>query len=108
MRRCRPACVSPPRCKFSGRLGRNAMTAVSPVPCGGVNLMAHTNDLPGGHDHVKYDAHEHHGHTGLGHVHAPAGFGRAFAVGMGLNSAFVVLEAGFGIASNSVALLADA
>ena len=50
----------------------------------------------------------HHDHVGLGHVHAPASFGKAFAIGMGLNAAFVVLEVVFGIASNSVALLADA
>jgi cobalt-zinc-cadmium efflux system protein len=60
-----------------------------------------------GHDH-EHGGHDHHDHGGLGHVHAPASFGRAFAVGIGLNAAFVVLEVVFGIASNSVALLADA
>ncbi len=50
----------------------------------------------------------HHDHVGFGHVHAPASFGNAFAIGMVLNAAFVVLEVVFGIASNSVALLADA
>src|SRR3954451_2028544 len=51
----------------------------------------------------------HHDHTpGAGHVHAPASFGRAFAIGIALNTAFVLIEAGFGIASNSVALVADA
>lgn len=48
-----------------------------------------------------------HGDHG-GHVHAPSSFGTAFAVGIGLNTAFVLIEAAFGIASNSVALLADA
>lgn len=43
-----------------------------------------------------------------GHAHAPADFGRAFAIGIALNTAFVVIEAGYGIAANSVALLADA
>ncbi len=38
----------------------------------------------------------------------PANFGKAFVIGTGLNAAFVVLEVAFGIASNSVALLADA
>ena len=52
-----------------------------------------------GHDHSD-NAHR--------HGHAPASFGTAFAVGIGLNTAFVLIEAGFGIASNSVALLADA
>ena len=54
--------------------------------------------------------HDHsHGHShGHGHTHAPADFGRAFAIGTALNLAFVVVEAGFGIAADSVALLADA
>lgn len=53
-------------------------------------------------------AHGHsHGH-GHGHGHAPTSFGRAFAIGTALNLAFVVIEAGFGIAADSVALLADA
>ena len=66
-----------------------------------------------GHDHQGHDngGHDHHGHGhahGLGHSHAPANFGRAFAIGIGLNAAFVVAEAVFGLASHSVALLADA
>lgn len=65
------------------------------------------------HDAHERDGHEHgqghgvHGH-GPGHVHAPANFGKAFAIGVALNAAFVVLEVVFGIASHSVALLADA
>lgn len=43
-----------------------------------------------------------------GHSHAPASFGRAFAVGVALNSLFVVGEAGFGLQSKSLALVADA
>ncbi len=35
-------------------------------------------------------------------------FGRAFAVGIGLNLAYVALEAGYGLAAGSLALLADA
>lgn len=42
------------------------------------------------------------------HQHAPADFGRAFAVGIALNLGFVAVEAGFGVWSHSVALLADA
>ena len=44
------------------------------------------------------------------HHHAPpaAGFGRAFAIGIGLNLSYVAVEAGFGVATNSMALLADA
>lgn len=45
---------------------------------------------------------------GSGHSHAPADFGKAFAVGIVLNSGFVVAEAAFGFFSNSTALLADA
>jgi Cation efflux family len=76
--------------------------------------MVHSNDHHVGHDHGHaghdhdHGGHDHHDHGGLGHVHAPASFGKAFVVGMGLNAAFVVLEVVFGIASNSVALLADA
>jgi cobalt-zinc-cadmium efflux system protein len=50
----------------------------------------------------------HHDHSHAGHVHAPATFGRAFAIGIGLNTAFVLVEAGYGFVANSTALLADA
>ncbi|CCV11935.1 Cation diffusion facilitator family transporter (fragment) [Mesorhizobium sp. STM 4661] len=61
-------------------------------------------------------SHDHHVHSqaedkpdhGATHAHGPASFGRAFAIGIGLNTAFVAVEATFGIFSNSVALLADA
>jgi cobalt-zinc-cadmium efflux system protein len=63
------------------------------------------------HDHA-HDRHDHdHGHDhdrGAGHVHAPANFGRAFAVGVALNAGFVLIEAAYGFLANSVALLADA
>lgn len=49
-----------------------------------------------------------HGHHGHDHGHAPADFGRAFAIGIVLNTLFVVIEAGFGFAIGSMALLADA
>ncbi|MHB8528686.1 MAG: cation diffusion facilitator family transporter [Caulobacteraceae bacterium] len=42
------------------------------------------------------------------HSHAPPTFGRAFAVGIGLNLAYVAAEAGFGVGARSLALLADA
>ena len=48
-----------------------------------------------------------HTHT-HGHSHAAADFGRAFAIGVLLNSAFVLIEAAFGLLSGSMALLADA
>ena len=62
------------------------------------------------HQHKSEASHSHgHGHDhGHGHSHAPADFGRAFLIGTVLNLSFVVIEAGFGFAVNSVALLADA
>jgi len=57
--------------------------------------------------------HSHHGHDhgpnlGHGHSHAPADFGKAFAIGIALNSVYIVVEAGYGFAIGSMALLADA
>ncbi|MBN9075134.1 MAG: cation transporter [Rhizobiales bacterium 65-79] len=67
--------------------------------------MAHDHQIPGDHDHdAGRREHDH----GLPHVHAPATFGKAFAVGIALNAGFVVIEVVFGLASHSVALLADA
>src|ERR1700741_805088 len=40
--------------------------------------------------------------------HAPKNYGRAFAIGVALNFAFVVLEAIYGKLSHSLALVADA
>lgn len=42
------------------------------------------------------------------HDHAPRNFGRAFAIGVTLNLAFVVVEAFYGWQTGSLALLADA
>lgn len=42
------------------------------------------------------------------HHHGPDNFGWAFAIGVGLNVLFVVIEAAYGIWSDSLALLADA
>ncbi len=62
------------------------------------------------HDHGEHthanDGHSGHRHSGM-HVHAPAEYDRAFAVGAGANLAFVLAEVGFGFAANSVALIAD-
>lgn len=55
-----------------------------------------------GHDHSHAHGHSH------GHSHAPADFGRAFAIGIALNTAFVIVEAVFGYISGSMALVADA
>ncbi len=60
------------------------------------------------HDHGPSGHHGHAHQHGPGHVHAPASFGRAFAVGIALNTGFVAVEAAYGILSNSMALLADA
>lgn len=42
------------------------------------------------------------------HAYEPARHDRAFALGVGFNVSFVLIEAGFGFYANSVALLADA
>ena len=42
------------------------------------------------------------------HHHAPPDYNRAFAAGIALNLAFVVVEAVFGVLSDSLALLTDA
>jgi cobalt-zinc-cadmium efflux system protein len=42
------------------------------------------------------------------HAHAPPDFGRAFAIGIVLNVAFVLVEVVFGFFANSMSLLADA
>ncbi len=54
--------------------------------------------MSGSHSHS-------HGHD---HHHVPLDHGRAFAVGVVLNAAFVVVEATFGFLSGSMALVADA
>jgi cobalt-zinc-cadmium efflux system protein len=57
------------------------------------------------HDHHHDHDHDHdHGH----HHHAPKNFGAAFAIGTGLNLAFVVGEIGAGLYAHSMALLGDA
>lgn len=66
-----------------------------------------------GHDHGHDHAHDHgHGHShahGHGHHHhVPKDFGRAFAIGTALNLGFVLIEAGAGLLTHSLALLADA
>ena len=55
-------------------------------------------------DHSQDHGHAHGPHSG----HAPRDFGRAFAIGVALNAAYVVAEAFYGVVSHSLALLADA
>jgi cobalt-zinc-cadmium efflux system protein len=70
----------------------------------------HDHDHAHDHDH-DHGAHGHshaHAHGPGGHNHAPKDFGRAFAIGVGLNFAFVLAETAVGLWSGSLALLADA
>lgn len=59
------------------------------------------------HDHDE-ERHTGHSHAPGGHAHAPASFGGAFAVGIALNIAFVLIEAIYGVFGHSMSLLADA
>src|SRR5689334_21220747 len=63
----------------------------------------HPHGDHGEHDHGHSHAHSHHHHH-----HGPADFGRAFAIGIALNGAYVVGEAAWGFYTNSLALLVDA
>ena len=54
------------------------------------------------HDHAHHHHHHHH------HAHGPADFRTAFAVGVGLNLAFVAAEVVFGFRAHSLALVSDA
>lgn len=53
------------------------------------------------------DSPQHHTPAGSD-SHGPPNYNRAFAIGVGLNFAYVLVEAGFGFRTNSLALLADA
>ncbi len=57
--------------------------------------------------HAHHD-HAHHGHAHHQHQAAPAGWNRAFALGIALNLGFVAVEGVYGWLSGSLALLADA
>jgi len=66
------------------------------------------DDQAHGHDHEPASARGH-AHGAHGHHHpAPADMGRAFAIGVALNGAFVLAEVAAGVWSSSLALLADA
>ncbi len=60
-----------------------------------------------GHSHAGH-SHAGHSHAGHSHAHGPANYNAAFAIGISLNLAFVVLEVIYGLRSNSLALVADA
>ncbi|WP_293905277.1 cation diffusion facilitator family transporter [Phenylobacterium sp.] len=82
--------------------------------------MAHDHhDHDHDHGHADADARDHgqgqgahshggHSHAGGHHHHAPANMGRAFAIGVILNSVFVLAEGGTGLWTGSLALMADA
>ena len=81
----------------------------------GMDLHPDDHAHPPEHDHAPSrghaPAHSHghghaHGHSGA-HHHGPIRHDRAFAIGAGLNLAFVVIEFGAGLLANSVALVAD-
>jgi cobalt-zinc-cadmium efflux system protein len=67
----------------------------------------HSHDAHYRESHADRDHHGH-AHGVPGHVHAPASFGKAFAIGILLNAGLVVAEAVYGYLGNSTALLADA
>src|SRR5215472_16808819 len=54
--------------------------------------------MPHAHDHPH----------GADHDHRRIDFGRAFAIGIALNGAYVIGEAVYGLLANSLSLLADA
>jgi cobalt-zinc-cadmium efflux system protein len=58
--------------------------------------------MSGVHDH------QHDLHSSGNSLEGAATFGAAFAIGIGLNTAYVLIEVVFGLTSNSLALLADA
>ena len=72
--------------------------------------MTHTHHHDHGHDHEHDHDHDHgHAHApGHHHAHVPASFGMAFAIGISLNTAYVIAEAVYGALANSLALIADA
>ena len=67
----------------------------------------HDRHEHGRHGHGHH-GHGHHGHGHHGHGAVPADFTGAFALGILLNAGFVAVEAGVGVMSGSLALLADA
>jgi len=67
--------------------------------------------MGGGHSHNEGHSHGSGGHShahGHAHAHAPADFNNAFAIGVVLNTGFVIIEAAYGFWSGSMALIADA
>ncbi len=70
-----------------------------------MNAHDHSDD----HGRCGHAGHEDHSHDNdHGHHHGPASYDRAFAIGVVLNLGFVGAEVFYGLAVNSLALLADA
>tara|TARA_R110000850_G_scaffold101071_8_gene209193 strand:+ start:3204 stop:4163 length:960 start_codon:yes stop_codon:yes gene_type:complete len=64
--------------------------------------------MPAGHHHNHgHSGHSHHDSHGA-HGHMPTNFSRAFALGIGLNVAYIIIEVVYGLLAGSMALLADA
>ncbi|MBN8808825.1 MAG: cation transporter [Sphingomonas sp.] len=73
----------------------------------------HDHEHDHSHDHAHAHGHSHghghgHAHGPGGHHHGPLTFDRAFAIGISLNIAFVIVEFATGFFAQSVALMADA
>ena len=86
-------------------------SAISPLAAAvvGAAITKRTNqiwreNMSGSFNHSHEHEHEHE----QGHTHALDSYGKAFAVGITLNIAFVIIEAAFGVIGNSLALLSDA
>lgn len=74
----------------------------------GAHSHEHDHDHEHDHGHGHSDDDHAHGLFGGHHHHHVASFGTAFAVGIVLNTGFVVIEGAYGFFSNSLALLSDA
>lgn len=76
------------------------------------SASGHQDQPVEGSDHEDQTPHNHGapaaGHGGHSHSHAPKDFGKAFLIGVILNTGFVIAEIVYGIVGNSLALLADA
>lgn len=68
-----------------------------------MHAHAHHHPVPGSN---QSDCHGLHG--AHGHHHGPQNFDKAFLIGIGLNTVFVVIEAAAGLIYGSMALVADA
>ncbi len=63
--------------------------------------------MSAGHHQHDHSGH-HHGDSHGAHGHMPTNFSRAFALGIGLNITYIIVEVIYGLLSGSMALLADA